>query len=386
MTVATQIARGFRTTWRAIASDFGALTLLFGGGLIYSFFYPLPYRGESVRAVPVAVVDQDGSGLSRQITRLVDAHPLVEVRSVTVDPIEARQLLWKGAIAGFLTLPRGMQATVLAGRSVEVEVAGNGLYMLLNKAALTGMAEAVGAVSAGVELKRLARSAPLPAQALAAREPLHLNTVAVYNVREGYGSYLVPGVAVLIVQQTLLIAIALMIGTWVERGSAPFEPSTGSFLGVLLAFTSVGFLNSLYFGGFVMWAHGYGRGGNPGGLLAFALLYALAVASLGMLIGLRFRTRERSVQLLLATAIPALFLSGLPWPAEALPAPLRLLRWAIPSTAGIEGQIALNQMGAGLAEVGPEILVLFLILLGSSARGLARWKEHPLTRQSGASR
>ena len=32
----------FFATWRAMLTDKGALTLLFVGGVLYSFFYPLP--------------------------------------------------------------------------------------------------------------------------------------------------------------------------------------------------------------------------------------------------------------------------------------------------------------------------------------------------------
>ena len=42
----------FLATWRAMLTDKGALTLLFIGGIIYSFFYPLPYSTEIVQRVP----------------------------------------------------------------------------------------------------------------------------------------------------------------------------------------------------------------------------------------------------------------------------------------------------------------------------------------------
>ena len=61
--------RAFVLTWQAILRDKAALLLFFISGIIYSFFYPLPYSTETVRRVPVAVVDQDQSALSRQLIR-----------------------------------------------------------------------------------------------------------------------------------------------------------------------------------------------------------------------------------------------------------------------------------------------------------------------------
>jgi ABC-2 type transport system permease protein len=366
-------AAAFIATWRAMLTDAGAIALLFAGGILYSFFYPLPYRNESVQRVPVAVVDQDQSALSRQITRYAQAHPSLSVLLVTPDLREAQDLLWKNEIGGTLFIPSGLQSRVLGGRRADVEIAGNGVYMMLNKAALNGLAEVVGTVSAGVEIKRLAAGTPSPAQAAEQRQPVGVDAVALFNVREGYGSYIVPGVAVLIVQQTLLMAIALLLGTWREREAFPVSRTPAAYFGMLCAFASVAVINSAYYFGFVMWWQGYPRAGNFGGLMLFIGLFALAVAALGMLIGSLFRTRERSAQLLLCTAMPMMFMSGLSWPVQAMPGFLQTARWILPSTAGIQGFIALNQLGASLHEVATESAVLGVLFAGAAAAGLWRW-------------
>ena len=370
--------RGFIGTWRAMLGDTGALMLLFVGGLVYSFFYPLPYAHETVQQVPVMVVDQDRSALSRQITRYVQAHPAVALVGVTPELSEAQDRLWRQDIAGVLVLPRGLNAKVLAGLPAEVEVAGNGIYLMLNKAALGGLAEAVGTVSAGIELKRLAATTPSAAQAQAQRAPLSLSTVPLFNPREGYGAYLVPGVAVLIIQQTLLMAVAMLLGTWVEDEHRPLPHSTGGYLGALAAFACVPLINSAYYFGFVLWWQGYPRGGNALGLAVFGALFAWCVAALAIWIGSWFRTRERSAQLLLGTAMPAMFLAGLSWPADALPPLLAALRWLLPSTAGVQGFVALNQLGASLHEVRFEVAVLTALAVVFSGLGWWRWRRMPV--------
>jgi ABC-2 type transport system permease protein len=365
--------RSFAAMWRAMLADTGALMLLFAGGIVYSFFYPLPYAREAVQQVPVAVVDQDRSALSRQITRFAQAHPALAVRLVTPDLAEAQDLLWRNEVAGMLLIPAGLNGKVLAGQPAEVEVAGHGVYMMLNKAALNGLAEAVGTVSAGVELKRLAAATPSAAQAQAQRQPLGLNSVPLFNVREGYGAYIVPGVAVLIIQQTLLMAVAGLLGTWVERGHAPLPRSAAGYAGALLAVASVPLLNCAYYFGFVLWWQGYPRGGNAAGLALFTLLFSVCIAALALLLGSWFRTRERSAQLMLGLAMPMMFLSGLSWPVQALPPLLQGLRWALPSTAGVQGMVALNQLGASLAQVRVEVGVLAGLSALFLGLGLWRW-------------
>ncbi|MGK5032024.1 ABC transporter permease [Janthinobacterium sp. MDT1-19] len=366
----------FLATWRAMLTDKGALTLLFIGGIIYSFFYPLPYSTEIVQRVPVAVVDQDRSAMSRQLTRFAMAHPSLDVIVVTPDLSVAQDLLWRDQVMGVLILPDGLQTDVLAGRAAHAQVAGNGLYLMLNKVALNGLAEVVGTVSAGIELKRLAAGTPSTIQANQQRSPIAFDAVPLFNVKEGYGAYVVPGVATLIVQQTLLIGMTMLFGTWYQRKSFPLagKRTVGGYAGMLLAFACVAFLNCCYFFGFVFWFQDYPRGGNFGGMLLLLVLFSLAEAAFGMLLGMLFRTRERGTQLMIATSMPVLFLAGLTWPVSSMPVVLQWLRWLLPSTAGIQGFVALNQMGASLYEIRHEVAGLLCLLAACVALGWRRWR------------
>lgn len=371
----------FLATWRAMLTDKGAVTLLFVGGVLYSFFYPLPYTKEVVQRVPVAVVDQDRSGMSRQMTRFAMAHPALKVVAVTPELPAAQDLLWRGDILGVLIIPEGLQTAVLAGRAAQAQVAGNGLYLMLNKVALNGLAEVVGTVSAGIELKRLAAATPSSYQASGQRAPIAFDAMSLFNVKEGYGAYVVPGVATLIVQQTLLIGMTMLFGTWYQRKTFPLpgRRTAGGYLGMLLAFASVAFLNCCYFFGFVFWFQDYPRGGNFGGLLLLLPLFSLTVAAFGMLLAMLFRTRERGTQLMIATSMPILFLAGLTWPVSSMPVVLQWLRWLLPSTAGIQGFVALNQMGASVYEIRHEVAGLLGLLLACLALGWRRWRMEEKT-------
>lgn len=358
-------------------TDKGALTLLFVGGIIYSFFYPLPYATEIVQRVPVVIVDQDRSAMSRQLTRFAMAHPSLQVLAVTPELPIAQDLLWSDKVMGVLILPDGLQADVLAGRTAHAQVAGNGLYLMLNKVALNGLAEVVGTVSAGIELKRLGAGTPSAIEAKQQRSPIVLAAVPLFNVKEGYGAYVVPGVATLIVQQTLLIGMTMLFGTWFQHQRFPLagRRTAGGYAGMLLAFACVAFINCCYFFGFVFWFQDYPRGGNFGGMLLLLVLFSLAQAAFGMLLGMLFRTRERGTQLMIATSMPVLFLAGLTWPVSSMPMVLQWLRWLLPSTAGIQGFVALNQMGASLYDIGHEVAGLLCLLVACVALGWWRWRK-----------
>jgi len=373
---ARRLGSSIRQLLGGLFRDPGVAALVFGGVLFYSFFYPWPYGGELVNRVPVLVVDQDQSALSRQIVRLVAAHPALALRRVVVEPGAAREALWRNEVAGILVLPDGLAADVRGGRHVAVALSGNGAYLLVDRVVLGAMAEVVGTVSAGITVQRELARTPEPAEARARAAPLRADSVAWFNVREGYGSYVVPGVAVLVIQQTLWIGMALMFGTWRQgRGPFPLDPGAAGFWGTQLAFAAVAWINSLYFFGWVLRWQDYPRAGSPTPLLLFSVLFALCLAALGMALASLFRSRERSAQLLLVTTLPMLFLADLSWPAVALPGPLQTLRWLLPSSAAIPGFIALDQMGAGLADVRRESLVLVALWAGGSLVAGWRWRR-----------
>lgn len=364
----------FRDTARTVLRDKGVLLIMLLAPLIYGFFYPWPYGDQAVTRVPVAVVDQDHSALSRQVTRFAQANPRLDVRMLTGDLNEAQQALWRGEIEGYALLPADLKRDVLRGAGAVVTIEGNGAYALLNKAVLYGFSEAVGTVSAGVEIRKLQAGGQGARQAAASRSPLDTELVALFNPTEGYGSYVVPAVALLILQQTLLMGCAMLAGTWAEAGR--LRATAGAWLGRLTALTGFGLLSGLFYFGWVFWLKDYPRGGNPLGALVLLAFYVPAICTLGLLLGCWLRDRERALQVLLFTALPMAFLSGFSWPVEALPGPLQVLRWIFPSTAGIQASMRLNQMGAPLHDVLPHLAVL----VGLALAGLAAllWVARPV--------
>lgn len=356
---AGQIWRAWLATLKAVAQDKGALLLLVLAPLVYGFFYPWPYQTQAVTRVPVAVVDQDHSSLSRQMTRFANASPLLDVRLITADEREARYALWRGEIEGYAVLPADLKRDVVRGAATVVTVEANGSYALLNKAVLYGFAQAVGTVSAGVEIRKLQAGGQSALQARAARNPIDTQMVALFNPTEGYGSYVVPAVALLIIQQTLLMGVGLLVGLWTETGLHRANAST--WLGRILGFSTVGYLSGLLYFGWIFLAQDFPRGANSDAALVLLAFYVVAICTVGALLGVWFGNRERALQVLLFTALPMVFVSGFSWPAEALPQVLQAARWLFPSTAGIQASLRLNQMGASLHDVWPHLMVLAAI-------------------------
>ena len=364
-----QAAASFVRLWWAslltLLRDKGAVLLLFGAPMLYGFFYPWFYQQQVVQRVPVAVVVQDNSGLARQVLRFAQASPRIDPQLVTGDEAEARDAVLRGTVMGYALIGHDFKRDVLRSDKVVVPVYANGAYPLVSKQVQYGFAEAVGTVSAGVEMKRLQASGQSALQSAASRSPVNVHNVALFNPTEGYGSFVVAAVAILILQQTLLMGGALLVGTWREQGVA--QASVMQWLARLLALCVPGWLAGLFYFGWIFIWQDYPHGGNPWGALLLLGCFVPAVAGCASLLGWWLANRERALQVVLFTSIPLAFMGGFTWPVEALPDALQWLRWLSPSTAGIQASLRLNQMGAPLAAAAQPMLWLALMALCSWA-------------------
>jgi ABC-2 type transport system permease protein len=355
-----------RATALGILADKGPVVPAILGMVVYCFFYPLPYLPQTVRDVPVAVVDQDASELSRSLVRNLDATRDVRVIGVTRTVEEALPLMYSGRIGGLVTIPGNFRRDVLSGNSTGITVMGNGGLIVLDGSLLATAAE-VTAATVGPDLAgNLAREGvPAAAIARAARaNPLFVKQ-PLFNVVQGYESYVVAASMGLIVMQLLTVAIAMAVATWCEKGAWPV--ATGrrigptAFAGMVTGFALFVLMGLLFWIGFVFWYHDLPRAANLGGAIAFASLYSVTVAAFAISLGAWMAERERVLQFIAAVSVPLLFMSGFAFPVESLSAPIHLLSLAFPTTPGIQGFIALNQMGARLGEIEPQILHLSLL-------------------------
>lgn len=365
-----------RAVWRharaeaaRVFRDPGALLVLVAAVFLYAFFYPIPYLPQVLREVPVAVVDQDGSALSRQLVRMADAHSLLRVAERPASLAEAESLVRSGRVGGILAVPAGFERDAQQGRRVRVGVFADASYFLVYRQVATGFLETVGTLSAGIEIRRLESRGRTEAAARELRDPVPLLVRPLFNPTEGYASYVVPAVLVLILQQTLLIGIGLLGGTAAERPSAssreaPVGPSsegsaTTRLLGRALFYLALYSVYALLYFTVVYRVFGFPERSRALDLGLFALPFLLACIFLALALSSLFRRRETAMQVLLFTSLPSVFLAGFAWPLEAVPSWLRALSLLVPSTSGISGFLRLTEMGAELRHVRFEWLVLW---------------------------
>lgn len=363
----------FIQTFKDVFTDSGVILMIVIAPLLYGFFYPWPYSSEVVNHVPVGIIDYDNSDLSRTIVRYATATPQLDTERF-VNEQAAQEAMWSNKIAGYMIIPSGLEQRVLSGKQAKVSVLANGSYFILNQRVQMGFLQSISTVSAGIKIEKSVAQGAYKPIAEKSSQALPLQIIPLYNQNEGYGSYVVPAVSIIILQQTLMMGTAMLVGTWYEQKRD--RTSIRGWLGRIAALSTISFIMGCFFYGWIFEIQDYPRGQNMLGSLLFLLLFCPTVATLGCVFGLWFRQRERSLQILIFSSLPILFISGYPWPANQLPEVLQVVRWLVPTTPGINTSVQLNQMGASVSQVATGfyalagLLVFYFILLL-----LFRWRD-----------
>jgi ABC-2 type transport system permease protein len=331
--------------------------------LFYAFYYPAPYAHQVAEHLPIVVVDGARSTLSRAIVRNLAAIDSVTVAADVPDMATAEAMVRARTADGILLLPDGLDDAVAAGRSGGgVALWLNGAYLLRAEAIGTGIGRSIAAVVQD----RVAGSARRP-------PPIAIQAQPLFNTTEGYRDYVFPAVANIILQQTLLFAVARFWAERRRRGAGPVR--SAAFAGIWAACATIGTLAAFLYFGLVFWVQDIPRGGNILALLLVVPLFAATVAALALSIGSIMRSGDDALKLLIPTSIPLVFLSGFAWPLAAMPPWVRAAAWAIPSTPATHLFIPLNQMGATLSDVAGALAILAMQMLCFAA---IAW--HRLTR------
>lgn len=380
------------TLWQLIKAELKAVltnpvvTLtVFGGVVFYSFLYPLPYAQQTPREQTIAIVNLDGSQTSLKLERMVDATPQVNVVTRLHTIADAKQAFLQREITGFLVIPEHFYKDLMLGKSPTLAYAADASYFLVYGTVVEGLAQAGGTLGAQVKVSKMVIDGVPMSMASHNYSAIKLNMKPTFNPTMGYIEYVVPAVFVLILQQTLIMAVGLQTGTQRHGRGYWSQVSTGSLLLVrTLVFVAIYYLLGAYYFGFSFERLNVNHIANAGELLAMLLPFFLGCCGLGFWLGYLLPRRELVTLVVLVSSMPLIFLAGFIWPIEAIPTPLLWIADLSPSTWAIKAFLALNQMGATWQQVALHWTALWslTVLWGSVAYWIAKRSNKPVVTES----
>lgn len=357
----------WRQEMRHIVRDEGVLIFFIVVPLVYPLLYSWIYNNETVHEVPVAVVDNSHTALSRQFIRMCDATADVKVAYYAQDLEEAKSLVSRQLVRGIYLLPSDFEQNVNRMEQSVVSVYCDMSLMLAYKAVFQ-TAQMVS-MQLGTELQtKLGGKYTAREEAIAAR-PLDYADVPVFNPAGGYGSFILPGVLILILQQTLVLGIGLSAGTAREEnrygnlipiGNPHYGHTLPIVLGKCMCYLMVYAVMGAWLVAAVPRLFHFPQLATWQQLLSLLFPYTLACIFFGMVVSCLVRYRENVMLLMVFVSVPLLFLTGISWPQSNIPGYWQGVSWLFPSTFGARAYVRLNSMGAAMSDVATEYWSLWL--------------------------
>ena len=371
--------------WRdlkSILSDKDLVLTIFGAVLFYSVLYPLPYLHQVPTEQNIVVVDHDHSSLSRRVIRHADASAKIRVQAVLPSVDEAKLWITSGEAHGLLVIPEGFRRNLLLGKGATLSYGGDASYFLIYSAVVEGLVSAGMDASKQIQMVGLLARGQTAAQVEKSLDSITINSVPAFNPSLGYTPYVVPGLFLLILHQTMLIGICILGAS--QWRSAGYWQSVSPLLLVsarVLTFSSIYAVLAAFYLGYCFYFYDVSVLATISEVSLFMLPFILATAALGTAVSSLFVRRDLPTQFFLLISMPILFVAGFVWPLALIPEPLVLLSQIIPAVPAISGMLNLNQMGSGWLAVLPQWLqlwVMFVVFSGLSLVGIKYRQQQSL--------
>ena len=357
----------WRDEMKSCVRDEGVFLFCLLMPVVYPLLYAWIYNNEVLREVPVAVVDDSHSALSRQFIQRVDATPDVRVAYHAANLNEAHRLIEKQQVRGIYYLPAELQENVYRGERTFISVYTDMAMTLQYKAIYMAATNVLNPINKNIRISRMTKLTTSRDEDISAA-PLRFEEVPIFNPAGGYAGFILPCVLILILQQTLMLGIGLSEGTRRERRRLLTVDSSNFSrgYGIRLAFGK----GLAYFMVYMVWAaylclvvprlFGLVMIAQWRDLVAILFPYLLASIAFGLMLSWMVRHRENVLLLVVFTSVPFLFLSGISWPQTAIPPFWQGVAALIPSTYAIRAYVRMASMGATIQDCMVEFRALWL--------------------------
>lgn len=326
------IKREFRFFWQN-----KVLRLLFiGAPLLYGILLGYVYGKGKVTDLPIVVVDEDRSEMSAKAIQMFQDNEVLNIAATLYDQNNLSQIAIDKEATCVVLIPKGFEKKVLTKKYPEIVTIVNTSNVLTANYASTALQICLGTLKAGVQIETLRKQGTPENLVMTQYEPFRTTFIKKYNRSTNYMYFLWPGVLATVLQQVLLLGLALSFASEYENGT--FKelvqkcPSLLKLITIkIVPYLIMSFGLWILYWLFTLWFR-IPFFDNLGPLTFVAGIFVIAVCFIGILVSILIPNQLKATEILMVIATPSFILSGFTWPLSQMPFWVQCVADVIPLT------------------------------------------------------
>lgn len=324
----------------------------------------------SIDSLPIAVLDEDHSSLSRKLVTMIDDTPTALVAFEIQDMEEGMDLMRQGKIYAIFQIPSSFEKNILGNRQTRVEFYNSGCNISINGLLARDVQTAVTTFTTGVQLQMLQAKGLTERQAMAQARPVAFDKHILFNPFVNYSYYLAPSMLAMMLLIFTVLTTVYAVGTELKYSTARewLDTAGGSIVaaltGKLLPITFVMFALMLVMYAIVFLLIGAPLNGSVVMLVLAALIFVLSYQAIAIFAVALFANLRLALSFGGGYSVLAFTFSGLTFPTMAMYGGIRLFSYLFPYTFYMQMYVDIAMRGAGWAYALPDMgwMILFQIL------------------------
>jgi len=353
---------------RNISGDSSLFLILLIAPVLYAFMYGSIYLNKGEEKVKLALIDDDGSAVSRLLTDQLNVTPMIEIVPAS-NISEAQEKMYHGEVEGYFYIQKNLEKYILSQKQGNVNLVLNASRFLPSSDLLSTVTKVCLTVGAGVRKTYFNKQGMGEDESMKMTNPINMDYRPLYNSGMTYGAFLLPGLLAIILQQTLLIGVAAGFTSEREEKKLPELYKISGFsiskliFGKGILYLCIFMIFGTFFTIVNFSVFGVSVRGSFMDIALIAVLFISSIIVLGMLIGTFFRSKLFAFQVLVFSSYPIFLITGYSMPYQSLPSAIQVMSDLIPTSPFLKIYISMVQAGGSLRDNIDSVIHLVILLL-----------------------
>lgn len=334
--------------------------------VILFFLFSEMYKEEIIRDLPIAIYDADNSTLSKTITRFIDSSPTLEITKNVNSIEEIKTEFKKGKIQGAFVFPRNFEKKIKSGGNSSIVVYKNSTNILVSNYLLKESTTIIKMVSGGVLLKKLKSSGLTDKKAMSIANPINIKTTSLFNPTYSYENYLMPGLVTFTLQMLVMLAAVIIISseythhTFSKLVNLADNKAYKILIGKSVPHLLIHFSSIILIIGIIFPLYNITIEGSIVTVFILMVTFIFASFMMGLLISTIINDQLLATEIAVFINTPAFIFSGFTFPIWGMPFIHTIFAQILPFTHFLGAFLKVYQMGASLADISNELVILSL--------------------------